>query len=337
MTVDTRAPHRRVQDTVGRALVVYPAGVTVIAAATWLVSPQNGPLAMAQIVLPHLFLIGFVVCAVAVILSRRAGAVAVVVLLCTMPRFAGDWVSLPTDAKATSSIRVATWNLEQGSRGPRDAIEPLLAQGADVIALQEVTPAVAAALDADPRIRAAFPGRALVPATDFLGLGVLSRFPIVAQRHIDAASALEARLRIAPDREIAVVTAHPLPGSISLLTPFLPISFDGTGRDARLARVREMIDQLVAHGTPVVVMGDFNVTPTEPGYRILTEGLTDVHAEIGNGPGWTWRPSRLEALGTGLIRIDYVLTSRAIRPIRLEVNCRNVGDHCLVGAELGIP
>ncbi len=87
---------------------------------------------------------------------------------------------------------------------------------------------------------------------------------------------------------------------------------------------------------PVLLLGDFNVAPTEPGYQVLAEGLEDVHRAVGLGPGWTWRPSRFEGLGLGLLRIDAVFT-RGLDPLTIATDCSRPGDHCLVRAELAVP
>jgi hypothetical protein len=59
-----------------------------------------------------------------------------------------------------------------------------------------------------------------------------------------------------------------------------------------------------------------------------------VHAEIGLGTGWTWRPSRLERLGIGLIRLDMVLVGPGVEPVTIDVLCLSAGDHCAVTARL---
>jgi endonuclease/exonuclease/phosphatase family metal-dependent hydrolase len=117
----------------------------------------------------------------------------------------------------------------------------------------------------------------------------------------------------------------------------LPVAFDARDRDAALARVRTRIDTLLADGDPVVVMGDYNTAPTEPGYATLAKGLRDVHDEVGFGPGWTWRPSRLESLGVGLLRIDLILAGPGVSPVSTGVDCRAPGDHCIVDASVAVP
>ena len=78
-----------------------------------------------------------------------------------------------------------------------------------------------------------------------------------------------------------------------------------------------------------------NVASTEPAYDDLVAGWRDAHTEAGTGPGWTWRPSRLEALNAGLLRIDYVLVTLDVQPTSGAQDCSRPGDHCItVGLRL---
>jgi hypothetical protein len=84
------------------------------------------------------------------------------------------------------------------------------------------------------------------------------------------------------------------------------------------------------------MLGDLNTAASEPAFDRFVEGLRDVHREVGFGPGWTWRPIRLEFLGFGLVRIDHVVVSADIVPTSIDVTCPPVGDHCLVRAGLAL-
>ena len=78
------------------------------------------------------------------------------------------------------------------------------------------------------------------------------------------------------------------------------------------------------------------VLDPQPAHARLTEGLRDVHAEIGLGTGWTWRPSRLERFGIGLIRLDMVLVGPGVEPVAIDVSCVAAGDHCPVTVRLAL-
>jgi hypothetical protein len=117
----------------------------------------------------------------------------------------------------------------------------------------------------------------------------------------------------------------------------LPVAFDARERDLATGRIRARINDLLAGPDPLLVLGDYNTAPTEPGYGWLTHGLRDIHVEVGVGPGWTWRPSRLESLGLGLLRIDLILASPGVSPVSTAVDCGQPGDHCLVEAVVAVP
>ena len=122
----------------------------------------------------------------------------------------------------------------------------------------------------------------------------------------------------------------------------LPVAFNESERDRALQAIRARVDAAIGRGESVVVLGDFNVAPDEPGYRDLVAGLHDAHAEVGQGPGWTWRPSRFEGTGIGLLRIDLALSGPNLPPVAAREHCGFPGDHCqfeawfsLAGASLG--
>ena len=131
------------------------------------------------------------------------------------------------------------------------------------------------------------------------------------------------------------MAAHPLPGRIRERDG-IPIGFNPRQRNADLDLLRGRVAELEAAGSNVLLIGDFNTTPAEPAFGRLTAGLHDAHAEIGLGPGWTWRPEPLEFLNTGLLRIDLVLTTPNVVPVSDSIECAPVGDHCYVEAGLVI-
>ena len=59
-------------------------------------------------------------------------------------------------------------------------------------------------------------------------------------------------------------------------------------------------------------------------------------AEAGTGPGFTWRPSSLEVLRVGLLRMDVVLSGQALRPTAAGEECSIAGDHCRLYVDLDV-
>lgn len=335
----TRLQHHRFRTDTGGVLAIYPIAVALLILVTWLVPPHSGPLALAQILVPHLALLALPFAVAAAFLrSRRLALAVLAVAVLAGARLAGEWVSAPVAASDGSPLDVTTWNLQANSRSPQSAVASLLAQDAEVVALQELTTDVSAAIDADAGLRAEYPYRLLVPDRSVFGLGILSRYPLVEERRSDEDPvALQARLTLPSGATLIVFNAHPMPGEIEGPRDWLPLSFDSRDRDRALERLRAMVDPLLDGPTPLLVLGDYNVSPMESGYELLTDGLTDVHAAIGNGPGWTWRPSRLVSWGIGLLRIDYVLASRQFAPVAISEDCSQAGDHCMVSARLVLP
>jgi endonuclease/exonuclease/phosphatase (EEP) superfamily protein YafD len=132
-----------------------------------------------------------------------------------------------------------------------------------------------------------------------------------------------------PRGRVHVIVAHPRPAVMATITPLrLPVNYDPSARDIALAQVRTRIDAALAAGDRLLVVGDFNTSPYEAEYHVLTAGLRDTHVQVGEGPGWTWRPSRLTFLPFGLLRIDLQLTAGSIYPASTSIDCSLPGDHC---------
>ena len=249
-------------------------------------------------------------------------------------RFGGEWWSPPGQVADGPTIEVATLNLEIESRPAPDAVAFLQPMTADVIALQELTLEFADAIAADPLLSEHYPYQALYPRDDFLGLGLLSRHPLSDVAFEGDPSRLEA-LVDTPIGPIRVLDVHPLPARMPRGPFAVPIGFDPTVRDAALGRVTNTIDRAMTADEPVLLLGDINTAPTEPAFARFTAGLRDAHADVGVGPGWTYRPDLFEPLGIGLIRIDVVLTGPGLRPIAESTRCPPAGDHCAVIATVG--
>jgi vancomycin resistance protein VanJ len=314
-----------------RLLAAYPIAWVAFALVALIVEPRDGLPALLVIVSPHLFLLGLLLLPVAAVLRDRILLVAMAVFVVVgVVRFADDWVSLPADAVGGSALHVVTWNLEAGAAPASDVVNALLAQEADLVALQELRPDVAAALDNDPTVAARFPFRLLYPDREVFGIGLLSRYPLEELARYDWPVGLSARVDLGADGEAFVLNSHPMPGELGRL------GFDATRRDEELAAIRPRIDALLARSARVLVMGDYNTTPEEPGYSGLAAGLGDAHRSVGIGPGWTWRPGRLKPWQMGFVRIDYVFTGPGLSPVSSSEDCSYAGDHCLLRAAIGL-
>jgi endonuclease/exonuclease/phosphatase (EEP) superfamily protein YafD len=325
----------------GRAAIAATAAVALTEWVLMILRPESGPLGVLEVFTPHLALLGIALIPFTFLDRRRAAAIsAVALVVVTVARFGGDWISLPVGAPPDGTVRieVETWNLETDARPPADTVAALKQTAADVVGLQELQDETAAAITSDAELAARYPYHAFAPRPGVLGLGLLSRFPISDATYKTNPAFQEMSLDLGAGRRLAILNSHPLHASVSGLgRSRLPIGLDVARRNQDLVEIRSRIEARIAAGWPVVLLGDLNTASSEPAFDRLTRGLRDVHAEAGFGPGWTWRPIRLEFLGIGLIRIDHVIVSPTILPLAIGEVCPAIGDHCLVRAAIGLP
>jgi len=333
------------------------AGIALLALVEVVVNivlrPQVGPPALLAAFEPHVLAIGAVCGAVALLLTinertpqaSRIRLIAIAVIVVALVRVGGEWWS-PGDTRARGDplasetrLAVLSWNLESASKSPRDVIDGILdARRPDrpqVVALQELTPDVAAALEASGEIDDRYPYRILRPRNGVLGMGLLSSIPLVEGDSGVYPMFLGAGILMPDGSRLDLVNAHPLPPAIATVAG-IPSGLDTRQRDLDLAYLREGLDR-AADPERVLLVGDLNTTPLEPGFAVVADGLHDVHAEVASGTGFTWRPGFLEALGLGLLRIDHVLAGAALQPVAIAEDCSLPGDHCRVTAVVDVP
>jgi endonuclease/exonuclease/phosphatase family metal-dependent hydrolase len=251
--------------------------------------------------------------------------------------FGSDWTSLPSASSANVRLRVATWNLLFNGATPAADAVVLAGIDSDLVSLQELTDAKAAGIDADLGVRARFPYRVMSPRGLLGGVGLLSTLPIDRVEILDDPPGIEAIVTTGGG-PVTVIAAHAAHGDVdtgSLIDLFA--SYDPTVRDGELAALHARIEAAMARGERVVLAGDMNTSPSEPGFDDLIVGLLDVHREVGQGPGWTFRPLVLADWGIGFIAIDHVMVSPDLVPLGTGVVCLPLSDHCRLEADIGVP
>jgi endonuclease/exonuclease/phosphatase family metal-dependent hydrolase len=195
------------------------------------------------------------------------------------------------------------------------------AYGADVLVLEEVTPAnlnglVRAGLD---ELMPYHEGKAQVGAD---GTMVFSRYRLTDPRTFPVDNGgLDVRVGAPePFRLLAVHTDQPIGWTRSWVKD--------------MALVRQRATATVREG-PTLVVGDFNATRDHPQLRaVLGSGLRDAAEEAGSGwqPTWPsrWRTSWLRPL----ITIDHVLTTPGYRALRTHTVEVPHTDHLALVAQL---
>jgi vancomycin resistance protein VanJ len=242
---------------------------------------------------------------------------------------------LPKPKAAGPTLTVMTYNLLGSNTYSAGIVEALAASQADVIGLQELNPANAAAIARE--LAAVYPYQVLDPQEDVTGSGVISRYPMQP-------------------------VSEPLPG-VWVGTPHV-LSLEVGSQTVTLVRFhafaginnapgREQQAQILAdfarqHGGPFIIMGDLNATDMNRAYHLITRQLRDCWREAGwsfghTFPGAADTPSSMRPQIAGvpvpqwLVRIDFVFHSDALTALSARTGpWDGASDHRPVMAELAL-
>lgn len=223
-----------------------------------------------------------------VALVRRAwwGLAAVLVpVLVWSAAFVPQLLPRSQTAGAPSDLVVATQNIGAANADPGAAADALIASGAGLVAVQELSSTTGAA--AQQQLDAAYSHHSTVGT-----VGLWSNWPLGQTQGL--------QLGLGWARALRVPVEHPL-GEIAVYVVHLASVRPGdtAARDAGL----QELSALVAGDSAarVMVLGDLNTAGTDPRFADLTDQLTDTRAATGGGFGFTW------PAGLPLTRPDHVL------------------------------
>ncbi len=248
-------------------------------------------------------------------------------------------------AAGGKTIRVATLNV-WGNRHDISGTEAWLrGTGADIIALEEVSPAYAT--DRLSGLSDLYPYQSnQQDSTRFGDNFTLSRYPIVSAEFVDLGlpdSPAPVRTVVDVDgQQIAVYTVHlawPVDdeaitvGGLAFYAQ-VALAFDDTLRN-------QQIDRLLAHlenePLPYILAGDFNTSDFSVTYNKLAGAMHDSFGEAGTGLGGSWPVAWARGLPAWLpplIRIDYIWHSDGLRTVRAWQGEAVGSDHLPLLAEL---
>ena len=232
-----------------------------------------------------------------VFLARRAYAWCLVLLACAalnMPPLVA--YLRPAVAHAAGSATVSFLAVNVAARNDEYAglLETIARANADVVVLVEFTRRWSeriAVLSKD------YPHQARFPRDDAFGIALLSRYPFETADEValGPSSAIDARLQT-PRGIVRVIGVHLYP----------PVSAARARlRNGQLEALAELLAPLP---DPLVVLGDFNVSPYSPYLAawLARTGLRD--ARRGFGLDFTW-PAHFPPLG---VPIDHILVSASL-------------------------
>lgn len=247
--------------------------------------------------------------------ALAAGLASLAALLSALPG-ASPWPAPRGEAR----LRVLTANVLMVHPDPDALLDELVALDADVIALQEVSPAWADALQRRAAL-GPWRWRRVIPQEDSFGIALLARLPAqIEEVDLLGVTALRATIEV-DGRPVEILNVHTLPPRLDDYT------------ERWHAQMDALADMVVEHPAPIVVLGDLNATRHHPSYRrLLRAGLRDAHAEVGRGWAWTW-PNGVFPLPP--LRLDHVLVNAPLRALAVREGEGRGSDHRPVVADLG--
>ena len=244
-----------------------------------------------------------------------------------------------TKSKAVpaASFRVMTYNIHHGEGldGKVDLLRIahlIKAQGADIVALQEVDKNVARTARRDlPAELAALTGMTCVFSNNYpyqggeYGNAVLTRFPVKRWTNMHYQM-----LRPGEQRGLLQLVLDVRGRELVFLNTHIDFREDDAERWVNLDEIEKVVEGY--RGKPIIMCGDFNDTPESRVCRRLNESLDDTWKLVGGGNGWTI-PARMPRK-----RIDYLWISKdsALVPLKAWVPIANASDHLPVVAEFQI-
>jgi len=239
----------------------------------------------------------------------------------------------PPEPPTSPHLSVLTFNLDVDAPDKESALNTIEQSGADVVCVQEATPAWERALR--ERLGNRYRYVSFVhPANQYGGAGVLSRFPLGDEKWLPPAGG-----GWFPSQLVQVQT--PL-GKIQFLNVHLrpPSTNDGSkvlGYFTTGSVRREEIGQILSHldsGLPAIVLGDFNEGDGGSAVSLVrARGLSDCLSQFDRHTA-TWHSRG------GLIRLaeraDHILYTPQLHCTGSKVIPQSSSDHDPVAADLGL-
>jgi vancomycin resistance protein VanJ len=234
------------------------------------------------------------------------------------------------------ALRVMTYNVQLWQRRNVPAImKEILDADPDVLCLQ------------DARSTRVTPLASYLKSRNVAMFGqyvVVSKFPIVESTVGDISydgethTYLRARLDV-KGRHVVVFNAHlvtPRDALSPLRSPTLwrlGISEMRQNQSQRMRQARQLADDSGGVSEPLIIAGDLNAPPASLVTRMLTDrGFVDAFSAAGRGYGYTFGHTLL--VGRPFLRLDRILTSRQLVPVRAWVGGESGSDHRPVIADL---
>ncbi|MFC6093798.1 endonuclease/exonuclease/phosphatase family protein [Saccharothrix lopnurensis] len=305
-------------------LLVVAAVAFVLAGFVRLLGVDGTRHMVATTALTPYFAAGGVVLGVLALLLRRWGvavlvlSLAAVLVAAVAPRAFPD--SRPVGVGR--EVTVMASNFLVGKADAEVVVDLVRRYRVDVLAMQELTPAMARDLDR-AGLGLVLPHRHLLDEPGGSGSGIASRYPVSARELTAPGSLRQARALVdLPGDDLDIVSVHPMP-------PVVEGGPETWQRDLAGLPEREL-------GGPVrVLAGDFNATLDHVALRrLLNSGYVDAADQVGAGLTPTWPAG---ALWPPPVTLDHVLVDGRCPVESFEVVDVPGSDHRAVISRFVVP
>ncbi len=278
--------------------------------------------------------------------ARRVTAGALLLTVVGMAWLLPPMLPKQTHPSPKTPLKIVTFNmLGYEGRALEREVDWLLTTDADVLILQE-----AYAIGADPRLsRLSTPYPYEAPSDS--GIRIFSRLPFAESQIIwieDYPG--KAALRVVVNyqgQDVTIYSVHlsqprtdqphfRLPGRLRIYPLSLAVHYDETRRNGQ---INHLLNRIANETIPVIMAGDFNMTPTSIAYDRLAAQLKDAFAQAGSGWGMTYPVARVINLPDWLpplLRIDYVWHSSHWQTLHYQRGEALNSDHFPVMVSLAL-
>ncbi|MFH9988922.1 endonuclease/exonuclease/phosphatase family protein [Streptomyces luteogriseus] len=266
--------------------------------------------------LPWLGLLVPVLLVLALVRRSATALIAVVLPSVVWLNLFGGQVS--DKAAAGGDLTVVTHNVNADNPDPSGTARDVAASGADVLALEELTPAAVPTYE-----------RALASTYRYHSVqgtvGVWSKYPLSDVRDVDLDMGWTRAMRAtvtAPSGRLAVYVAH-LPS----VRVKMEAGFTARQRD----RSADYLGEAIAHEPlkDVVLLGDLNGTMNDRALNAVTSQMRSTQGAAGSGFGFSWPAS------FPMARIDQIMV-RGLKPESSWTLPETGSDHLPVAARVRV-
>ena len=250
----------------------------------------------------------------------RRSATALVALLLPVVAWVNLFGGLLTDKSATGgNLTVATHNVDAGNSDPAATARDVAASGADVVALEELTPA------ALPTYRRELAKTFRYHAVEGT-VGIWSKRPLSDAAPVDIkmgwTRALRATVTAADGQQFAVYVAHLPSVRVKVEAGFTANQRDGSARALGEAIAADPVRK-------VMLLGDLNGTMNDRSLAPVTSQMRSAQGAAGDGFGFSW------PAGFAMARIDQIMM-KGMDPVAAWTMPATGSDHLPIAASVKV-